>query len=264
MSWRRLIPLVLVGLLGVSVAAAAALGAAQSPPSAAVLSPEAQSKLFHSDVTRTLASRSFTVHFAGQATVYEAPNRTELVETPPALFGLSTNLVTVGSSSYIHFSGEWSKFPFTLPGLEDSSEVLNYLRALSSFKTAKLNGDTYTVRGLLSELPKAVVTVIFTLVTHGPNNQTGASFTPPQPNEHAKVIGRVVVDAGRVTSETFTALGVSPSRGRGGHSPTGSVTYTRFKFIAAHCRTHGSGPEAAMRPQRQWILSGHDQRCRTP
>src|SRR5580698_7874792 len=123
MSWRRLIPLVLVGLLGISIAAAAALGAAQSPMSPAVLSPEAQSKLFHSDVARTLASRSFTVHFAGQATVYEAPNRTELVETPPGSFGLSTNLVTVGSSSYIHSGGEWSKFPFALPGLGDSSEV---------------------------------------------------------------------------------------------------------------------------------------------
>src|ERR1700733_12014921 len=107
MSWRRLIPLVLVGLLGLSVAAAAALGATQSPTSPAVLSPEAQSKLFHTDVARTLTSKSFTFHFAGQTTVYEAPNRTELVERPPGSFGLSTNMVTAGSSSYIHFNGEW-------------------------------------------------------------------------------------------------------------------------------------------------------------
>ena len=233
MSWRRLIPLVLVGLLGVSVAAAAAVGAAQSLSSPGVLSPEAQSKLFHRDVTRTLASRSFTVHFAGQATVYEAPNRTELVETPPGSFGLSPNLVTVGSSSYVHFSGEWSKFPFTFPGLGNSSEVLSYLRALSSFKTAKLSGDTYTVRGVLSELPKALVTVMFTVVTHGPNNQTGASFSPPRPNEQAKVIGRVVVDDGRVTSETFTALGAYPSQERDGRPPTGTVTYTRFNSSPA-------------------------------
>jgi hypothetical protein len=80
----------------------------------------------------------------------------------------------------------------------------------------------------LSDLPKALVTLIFTVVTHGPNNQTGASFTPPHPNEHAKVIGRVVVDDGRVTSETFTALEAYPSRGRAARSPTGTITYSRF------------------------------------
>ena len=103
MSWRRLIPLVLVGLLGASVAAAAALGAAQSPTSPAVLSPEAQSKLFHDDVERTLASKSFTVHFAGQTTVYQAPDRTQVVETPDS-FGLGVKLVTIGSSSCIDSS----------------------------------------------------------------------------------------------------------------------------------------------------------------
>ncbi len=227
MSWRRLIPLVLVGLLGASVAAAAALGAAQSPTSPAVLSPEAQSKLFHDDVERTLASKSFTVHFAGQTTVYQAPDRTQVVETPDS-FGLGVKLVTIGSSSYIDSGDEWSKIPFALPGFEGSSEALGYLRALSSFKTANLDEDIYTVHGVLSDLPKALVTLIFTVVTHGPNNQTGASFTPSHPNEHAKVIGRVVVDDGRVTYETFTALEAYPSRGRAARSPTGTVTYSRF------------------------------------
>ena len=106
--------------------------------------------------------------------------------------------------------------------------ALSYLQALSSFKTAHLNGDTYTVRAALSDLPKALVTLIFTVVTHGPNNQTGASFTPPQVNEQAKVIGRVVVDDGRVTSETFTAHEAHPSRGRSSRAPTGTITYSRF------------------------------------
>jgi hypothetical protein len=227
MSWRRLIPVVLVGLLGVSVAAAAALGAAQSPTSPAVLLPEAQSKLFHADVERTLASKSFTVHFAGQTTLYQAPNRTQVVETPGS-FGLGMKLVTIGSSSYFDSGGEWSKMPFALPGFEGSSEALGYLRALSSFKTANLDEDVYTVHGVVADLPKALVTLIFTVVTHGPNNQAGASFSPPHPNEHAKVIGRVVVDDGRVTSETFTALEAYPSRGRAARSPTGTITYSRF------------------------------------
>ena len=98
----------------------------------------------------------------------------------------------------------------------------------SSFKTARLDGNTYTVRGVLSDLPKALVTLIFTVVTHGPNNQTGASFTPPHPNRQAKVIGRVVVNDGRVTSETFTTLEASPSRGRAARSPSGTITYSRF------------------------------------
>jgi hypothetical protein len=139
-SWRRLTPLVLVGVLGVSGAAAAAVGAAQSPTSPAVLSPEAQSELFHADVGRTLASKSFTVHFAGQTTVYQAPDRTQVVETP-ASFGLGMKLVTIGSSSYIDSGDEWSKMPFALPGFEGSSEVLGYLRALSSFKSANLYED---------------------------------------------------------------------------------------------------------------------------
>lgn len=228
MSWRRLTPLVLVGVLGVSVAAAAALGAAQSPTSPVVLSPEAQSKQFHSDVARTLTSKSFVVHFAGQTTVYQAPNRTEPGGIVPGSFGLQTNMVTVGSSSYIELNGQWSKVPFALPGLGDSSEVLAYLRALSSFKTAKLEGDSYIVRGVLSDLPKALVTLIFTVVTHGPNDESGATFDPSHPNEHARVVGRVIVDNGRVTSETFTALGAYPSRKSGARSPTGTVTYSRF------------------------------------
>jgi hypothetical protein len=146
-SWRRLTPLVLVAVLAVSVVAAAALGAAQSPTSPAVPSPEAQSKQFHADVARTLASKGFVVHFAGQTTVYQAPNRTEPGGTPPDSFGLNANMVTVGSSSYIEFNGQWSKMPFALPGLGDSSEVLAYLRALSSFKTATLDGDSPTPSG---------------------------------------------------------------------------------------------------------------------
>ena len=207
MSWRRLIPLVLVVLLGASVAAAAALGAAQSPTSHAPLSPEAQSELFHTDVTRTLASKSFTVHFAGQTTAYQAPDRTQVVETDPGPVGLGMHMVTVGSSSYIDFGGQWSKVPFVPIGLGDSSEVLGYLRALSSFKTASLHGDTYTVHGVLSGTPQALVTLIFTVVTHGPNNQIETTFTPLHSKEHAKVIGRVVVDDGRVSSETSRPSG---------------------------------------------------------
>jgi hypothetical protein len=229
MSWQRLIPLVLVGVLGVAVAASAALGAAQSPTSPAAPSPEAQSKLFHVDVARTLTSKSFTFRFAGQTTVYQAPNRTEVVDASPGSFGVGMNMVTIGSTSYVHFgTGQWATMPFALPGSGSGSAALSYLQALSSFKTAHLDGDTYTVGGVLSDLPKALVTLIFTVVTHGPNNQTGASFTPPHPNEHAKFIGRVVVGDGRVTSETFTALEAYPSRGRDARSPTGTIAYSRF------------------------------------
>jgi hypothetical protein len=160
-----------VVLLGALVAAAAALGAAQSPTSRAPLSPEAQSELFHTDVTRTLASKSFTVHFAGQTTAYQAPDRTQVVETDPGPVGLGMHMVAVGSSSYIDFGGQWSKVPFVPIGLGDSSEVLGYLRALSSFKTASLHGDIYTVHGVLSGIPQALVTLIFTVVMHSPNNQ---------------------------------------------------------------------------------------------
>ena len=224
MSWRRLIPLVLVGLLGAAVAASAALGVAESPTSPAVLSPEAQSMLFHADVARTLASKSFTIHFASQATVYQAPNRTQIADTGADPVGVGMNMVTIGSSSFIDFAGHWSKMPFALPGLVgDSSEVLGSLRALSSFKTANLNGDTYTVHGVASDLPKSLVTLIFTEVSHGPNSQGEYSFSSPDLNEYATVIGRVIVDDGRVTSETFTALGR-----RGRPSRTGTITYTRF------------------------------------
>jgi hypothetical protein len=219
-----------VGLLGASVAASAALGAAQSPAPPAVPSPQAQSKLFHADVTRTLASKSFTVHFAGQTTLYQAPNRTEVVESPPGSFDLGMNMVTVGSTSYVHFgTGQWVTMPsFAFPGSGSSSDVLSYLRALSSFKSASLHGNTYTLHGVLSDLPKALVNLIFTVRTHGPNNQSGASFNLSDPNLHAKVVGRVIVDGGRVSSETFTALGAYPSRAHGGRSPAGTITYARF------------------------------------
>jgi hypothetical protein len=218
-----------VGLLGASTAASAALGAAQSPTSPVVSSPEAQSKLVHADVRRTLASKSFTVHFAGETIVYQAPNRTEVVDSSPGSSDLGMNMVTVGSTSYAHFgSGQWVTMPsFTFPGFGSSSDVLSYLRALSSFKTANLDGNTYTVHGVLSDLPKALVTLIFTVVTHGPNNQSGATFNPSHPNPHAEVIGRVTVDDGRVSSETFTALGAYPSRGHDARSPTGTITYSR-------------------------------------
>ena len=101
------------------------------------------------------------------------------METDPGPVGLGMHMDTVGSSSYIDFGGQWSKVPFVPIGLGDSSEVLGYLRALSSFKTASLHGDTYTVHGVLSGIPQALVTLIFTVVTHGPNNQIETTFTPP-------------------------------------------------------------------------------------
>jgi hypothetical protein len=222
-SWRRLLPLILVGLLGAAVVASAALGAAESPMSPALLSPQTQSKLFHADVARTLASKSFTIHFAGQTTVYQAPNRTQILDTVSDPFGTGMNMVTIGSSSYIAFGGQWSKVPFAMPGPGDSSEVVGSLRALATFKTANLNGDTYAVRGAASDLPESLVTLIFTEVSHGPNSQGESSFTSPDLDDYANVTGRVIVDDGRVTSETFTALGTHGRRSR-----TGTITYTRF------------------------------------
>jgi hypothetical protein len=220
MSWRRLLPLVLLGLLGAAIAGAAALGAVQSP---AALSPEAPSKLFHTDVAHTLQSKSFTIHFAGQLVAYQAPNRTEVVGPNDTPFDLAMSVVTIGSSSYIHFGDQWSKMPFAPLGLGGSSAVLGYLRALAVFKTANLNGDSFVVHGMESELPQALVTLIFTTVTHGPNHQFGASFTEPRLNKHTKVIGVVTVKNGRVTSESFTALGA-----HGRASRTGTITYTQF------------------------------------
>lgn len=227
MSWRRLLPFVLVGLLGVAVAAAAALGAAEFPR-VRVLSPEAQSRLFHADVARTLASKSLTVRFAGQTTEYQAPNRTQAVESGPGSFGAGMSSVSIGSTSYVDFEGHWVKAPIPSAGLGTAPQVLSYLRALSSFRSAQLSGDTFTVHGTLSDLPKALVTLILTVVTHGPNGETETSFGTSYPNQRAMVVGRVVVDNGRVVAETFTALAAYPSRRRGSPSPTGTITYAHF------------------------------------
>jgi hypothetical protein len=243
MPWRRLAPLVLVGLLGLAVVAAAALGVAQSAPSAAVLSPAAQSKLFHTDVTRTLASKSFTIRLAGQTTVYQAPNRTKLVVD--GAVGLTMSLVTVGSSSYMDFDGRWEKVPFALPGFGTSSDALSYLRALSSFKAATLAGDTFTVRGLSSDLPSALATLIFSSMTHGPNNQLPVSLITTVPEGDAELVGHVVVHEGRVTSETFTAPDVQPARGTGTRPPTGTVTYSHFN----------SSPPVAVPSKRELMQS---------
>ena len=231
MSWRRLLPLLLVGLLSVAAAAAAALGIAQSQsPEVRVLSPEAQSRLFHADVARTLASKSLTVHFAGQTTVYQAPNRTEVQTGGPDVFGTGMSSVSIGPTSYVDFEGHWVKAPIALPGVGTAPQVLSSLRALDAFRSARLDGNTFTVHGVLSDLPKALVTLIFTAVTHGPNGEIDTSYGPAQPNQDRKVVGRVVVNDGRVVAETFTALGAHPSggRGRGSGSSTGTVSYTRF------------------------------------
>jgi hypothetical protein len=70
--------------------------------------------------------------------------------------------------------------------------------------------------------------VIFTTVTHGANEQNGASFSLSNPNEHAKVVGHIGVFDGRITSETFTAFDAYPDRGRNDATRTGSVTYSAF------------------------------------
>jgi hypothetical protein len=217
---------VLVGVLGVAVAGAAALGATQSP---SPLSSKAQSEQFHRAVERTLTSKSFTIHFAGQRIIYQAPNRTRVAEVSPGSLGIGISFVTIGSDSYAEFgSDEWQKVSSSLFGPNDPADALSYLRALSSFKTATLAGDTYTVHGVLADIPKPLETVIFTRVTHGPHGQTGSSFGLSNPNERAKVVGRVVVVGGRVTSETFTAFDAYPTRGGSGSTRTGSVSYSAF------------------------------------
>lgn len=226
MSRRRLIPLVLVGVLGAAVAGAAAVGATQAPTPP---SSEAQSAQFHRAVEQTLGSKSFTVHFAGQSINYQAPNRTRVAEVSPGSIGIGISFVTIGSDSYAVFgSDEWRKVSSSLFGPGDPADALGYLRALSSFKTATLAGDTYTVHGVLADVPKPVETVIFTKVTHGPNGQSVSSFGLSNPNEHAKVVGHVVVVGGRVASETFTAVDAYPAHGRNGGTRTGSVTYSDF------------------------------------
>jgi hypothetical protein len=82
-SLRRLLPLALVGRFGAAVAASTVHGAKESP---SVHSDETPSKQFHSAVAETLASKNFTVHFAGQSTVYHAPTRS--VEISPGSSGL--------------------------------------------------------------------------------------------------------------------------------------------------------------------------------
>lgn len=225
MASRRLIPLALVGILAVAVAGFAALGASESP---SPLSNKAQSEEFHLAIRQTLASKSFTIHFGGQTIVYQAPDRTEVVEVSPGATSPGISLVTIGPNSYTEFgSTQWLKGPSGFPG-SIGIGTLGYLRALSSFKTATLDGSAFTVRGVLSDLPKPLVTVIFTTVTHGTNGQNGASFSLSNPNEHAKVVGRIGVFDGRITSETFTAFDAYPARGRRGATRTGSVTYSAF------------------------------------
>jgi hypothetical protein len=223
-SRRRVVPLGLTCLLGVAVLASAALSVTKSSSN---LSSKAQSKQFHADVRRTLASKSFTVHALGQVLDYQAPDRTRVVLFSAGAFGGGFSYVTIGSDVYSHFGlGQWEKLPNSFAVTGGLSQALGYLRALSAFKTATLDGDVYTVHGVISEVPKAIATLVFTTVTKGPHNQVGTAFDPNSNEGYATVIGHAMVHNGLVTSETFTTLRAHPTRGRDRGSRSGTVTYS--------------------------------------
>ncbi len=76
--------------------------------------------------------------------------------------------VTIGANSYVDFGGgNWMKVPTGFGGFFRANalnQALGYLRALSAFPDATLDGDVYTVHGVVSELPRALVTLLFTQV----------------------------------------------------------------------------------------------------
>src|SRR5580698_6803079 len=170
-SRRRLIPLGLTCLLGVAVVASAALGVTVS---SSTLSPEALSKQFHADVRQTLASKNFTVHALGQTLDYQAPDRTQVMAVSAGPLGGGISYVTIGTNVYSHFgTGQWDKFPNGIPFEGGLPQALGYLQALSAFKSATLSGDVYTVHGVISDVPTALTTLVFTTVTKGPGNEVG-------------------------------------------------------------------------------------------
>jgi hypothetical protein len=225
-SRRRLIPLGLTCLLGVAVVASAALALTVS---SSTLSPEALSKQFHADVRRTLASKNFTVHALGQTLDYQAPDRTQVVAVSAGALGGGISFVTIGTNVYSHFgSGQWDKFPNGIPFEGGLPQALGYLQALSALKSATLSGNVYTVHGVISDVPKALATLVFTTVTKGPGNEVGTAFDPSSNHGYTTIVGHITVHDGLVASETFTALRAHPTRRRDGGTRSGTVTYSAF------------------------------------
>ena len=106
-------PLGLTGLLGVAVVASAALGITGSSSN---LSSAAQSKQFHADVQRTLASKDFTVRALGQVLDYQAPDRTQVVGLSAGTSGGGISYITIGSNVYSYFgTGQMGKVARFLP-----------------------------------------------------------------------------------------------------------------------------------------------------
>ena len=118
--------------------------------------------------------------------------------------------------------------PDSFPLTGGLAEALGYLRALSVFKTATLDGDTYTVHSVIWDVPEPIVTLVFTTITKGPNNELGTTFDSSSDVGYSTVVGHITVHNGLVTSETFTTVRAHPTRGRDRGSGSGTVTYSSF------------------------------------
>ncbi len=186
MSWRRLVPLVLVGLLGVAVAAAAAFKF-PAPKSPAVLRLRHNRSCF-TPTSSDAGVQELPVHFAGQSTVYRAP-----IGPGGGAPWLVRSWDQVGHNRFVlvhRLRGRMVEDAVCIPWIRRFFGGAGLPPSALFLQDGTPRWNTYAVRGVLSDLPKALVTLIFTVVVHGPNNQTGDSFTSPHPNRPAKVIGR--------------------------------------------------------------------------
>jgi hypothetical protein len=215
-------------MVGVVTAGAAVVGANWSGSN---ISSEIAAQQLHEAAVHTLESRSFTEHTVGESLDYQAPNLTQVTEgsssqTEPVTF------VTAGSDTYIHFGpeGGWLKQPGETPPFYGGvSQALGYLRGLSVFPHATVNGDVYTVHGVLSKLPESLVSLLFTVAGKtSSGSEVQVENVDIVGEGRVNVTGQIVVRNGRVTSETFEAPGVRSPSESGHHPARGTVTYSRF------------------------------------
>ena len=215
-------------MLTVVAFASAVFGARSSPKP---LSTSAQSLLFHQAVKRTLASKSFTVHSQGQLLVYQAPDRTRAVMGPDTTsLDSSMAIVTIGSNAYANFGEIWLNTPKSKgnslsPFAGGRNVALQYLKPLSTFRTATLNKGVFTVHEIASDLPTALQTLIFTTV----QQTSGGSETSfsGEPAGRLSVTGYITVRRGFVVSEVFQADRSSAHAGAASRSlGKGRVTYS--------------------------------------
>lgn len=195
------------------------------------VSTESPSQQLQAAVEQTLASHSFLVHTAAQTLDYQAPNRTEVVHSsgnPEDLF----TMVTVGSETYVRVGpdGGWIPQPSGLSqNFGGVTQAREYLQALSVFRHATVNGDVFTVHSTLSKLPCVLAVLTLTSTVRTSSGEVIQTYGGVPNADRVNVTGQIVVQDGRVTSETFEARGRLAQAGEPVHHfARGTVSYSAF------------------------------------